>query len=162
MVHQRALTPEQVRTVRTHQSRWGCKFGEAVLGLNMIPREHFLRLLAGHLNVPFIRSEQMDKIPASVVKLVPADVLDHLRVVPLKLQQGGTRGVLTVATHQPENLKFMDEVAFATGFVPQPVLAMPEDIERTLRRYGVIAGKHVEPIELPPEEELRVDHNLSG
>lgn len=162
MVHNGALTPDQVRTVLTYQSRWRCKFGEAVLGLNMIPREQFLRLLAGHLNVPFIRSEHMDKVPATVVKLVPADVLGHLRVVPLKLQQGGARGLLSVATHQPENLKFIDEVTFATGFVIQPVLAMPEDIERTLRRYGVIAGKHVEPIELPPEEDLRVEHGRLG
>lgn len=162
LVHNRALTPGQLRTVLTYQSRWRCKLGEAVLGLNMIPREQLLRLLAGYFNVPFIRSEQLDKVPASVVKLVPADVLDHLRVVPLKLQQGGTRGVLTVATHQPENLKFMDEVTFATGFVVQPVVAMLEDIERTLRRHGVIAGKHVEPIELPPEEDLRVEHDRFG
>lgn len=162
LVHNGALTPEQVRAVLTYQSRWRCKFGEAVLGLNMVPREQFLRLLAGHLNVPFIRSEQLDKVPASVMKMVPADVLDHLRIVPLKLQQGGTRGVISVATHQPENLKFMDEVTFATGFVVQPVLAMLEDIERTLRRHGVIAGKHVEPIELPPEEDLRVEHDRFG
>jgi hypothetical protein len=162
LVHNGALTPDQVRAARTYQSRWGCKFGEAMLGLNMVPREQFLRLLAGHLNVPFIRSEHMDKVPASVVKLVPADVLDRLRVCPLKLQQGGTRGVLSVATHQPENLKFMDEVTFATGFVVQPVVAMLEDIERTLRRHGVIAGKHVEPIELPPEEDLRVERDRFG
>ncbi len=162
LVHNGALTQEQVRTVLAHQSRWRCKFGEAVLALGLVPREHLLRLLAGHLNVPFIRSENMEKIPASVVKLVPADVLDHLRVCPLKLQQGGTRGVLTVATHQPENLKFMDEVTFATGFVVQPVLAMLDDIERTLRRHGVIAGKHVEPIELPPEEDFRVERDRFG
>jgi hypothetical protein len=162
LVHNGALTPDQMRAAMTYQARWRCKFGEAVLGLNLIPREPFLRLLAGHLNVPFIRSEHMDKVPASVVKLVPADVLDHLRVCPLKLQQGGTRGLLSVATHQPENLKFMDEVTFATGFVVQPVLAFLDDIERTLRRHGIIAGKHVEPIELPPEEDFRVERDRFG
>lgn len=161
-MHNGALTPEQVQAARTYQARWRCKLGQAVLGLNLIPREPFLRLLAGHLNVPFIRAEQLEKVPASVVKLVPAEVLNHLRVCPLKRQQGSTRGVLTVATHQPENLAFLDEVAFATGCIVQPVLAMQEDIERTLRRHGVIPGRYVEPIELPPEEDSRGIHGPLG
>jgi hypothetical protein len=89
---------------------------------------------------------------------VPSEVLARLRVCPLRLQRGGTRGSLYLATHQPENLAFLDEVSFATGCHVLPVLALPEDIERTLRRHGIIPGRHVEPIELPPEEDFRVDH----
>jgi hypothetical protein len=159
LVHNGALTPEQVETALSYQARWKCKFGEAVLGLSMLPRETFLRLLAGHLNVPFIRSEQLDKVPASMLNTLPAEVLARLRVCPLRLQSGGSRGFLYVATHQPENLLLLDEVSFATGLTAQPVLALAEDIERILRRHGIIAGRHLEPIELPPEEELPVEHN---
>jgi hypothetical protein len=159
LVHNGALTPEQVQTVLAYQARWRCKFGEAVLGLNMIPREPFLRLLAGHLNVPFIRSEQLDKVPASVVNTLPAEVLGRLRICPLRIQKVGTRGSIYIATHQPENLALIDEVTFATALSVQPVLALPEDIERTLRRHGLIEGRHVEPIELPPEEDFRVEHD---
>lgn len=158
-VHNGALTPEQVETVLAYQARWKCKFGEAVLSLNVMPREVFLRLLAGHLNVPFIRPEQIDKVPASVVHTMPAEALARLRVCPLRLQQSGSRGSIYIATHQPENLKLIDEVSFATSLGVQPVLAFAEDIERTLRRHGIIAGRHVEPIELPPEEDFRVDHS---
>jgi hypothetical protein len=159
LVHNGALTPEQVETVLAYQARWKCKFGEAVLSLNVMPREVFLRLLAGHLNVPFIRSDQLDKVPASIVKSVPSEVLARLRVCPLRLQQAGSRGSIYIATHQPENLKLIDEVSFGTSLIVVPVLAHLEDIERTLRRYGIIAGRHVEPIELPPEEDFRVDHS---
>ncbi len=159
MIHNGALTPEQVETVLAYQVRWKCKFGEAVLSLNIIPRDAFLRLLAGHLKVPFIRSEQMDKVPASIVKAMPAEVLVRLRICPLRLQQGGARGSISIATHQPENLKLIDEVSFATNLIVVPVLAYAEDIERTLRRHGIIAGRHVEPIELPPEEDFRVERS---
>ncbi|WP_407737704.1 pilus assembly protein PilB [Hyalangium sp.] len=152
------MTPGQVQTVLAYQAQWKCKFGEAVLSLNIVPRDVFLRLLAGHLNVPFIRSEQMDKVPVSIIKSVPAEVLACLRICPLRLQTG-SRGTITFATHQPENLKLIDEVTFATSLAVEPVLAYAEDIERTLRRHGIIAGRHVEPIELPPEEEFRVDHS---
>ncbi len=162
LVQQRALTPEQVATALAYQKRWPCKFGEAVLELKMIPPETFLRLLAGHLNVPFIRSAQIDKVPAAVVHMVAPEVLERLRVCPLRFQQAGPRGSIYMATHQPENLVFMDEVSFATSFTVLPVLALPQDIDRTLRRHGILAGRHVEPIELPAEEELRVDHHSLG
>jgi hypothetical protein len=162
LVHQGALTPEQVQTALAYRARWNCKLGEAVLGLKMIPPETFLRLLAGHLNVPFIRSDQIDKVPASVVKRVPAEVLARLRVCPLRILQGGSRGPIYMATHQPENLSFIDEVSFATGFTVLPVLALPEDIERTLRRHGIIAGRHIEPIELPQEEEFQEGFHRLG
>ncbi|WP_224248397.1 GspE/PulE/PilB domain-containing protein [Hyalangium gracile] len=159
LVHNGALTPEQVQTILAYQSQWKCKFGEAVLSLNILPREVFLRLLAGHLNVPFIRSDQLDKVPASIIHAVPAEVVSRLRICPLKLRQTGSRGSIFIATHQPENLKLIDEVSFATSLIVQPVLAFQEDIERTLRRHGLIAGRHVEPIELPPEEDFRWDHS---
>ncbi len=162
MVHNGALKPEQVETVLAYQARWRCKFGEAVLCLNIMPREVFLRLLAGHLKVPFIRAEALDKVPASIVHTLSTEVLARLHVCPLRIQPGGTRGALYIATHQPENLAFMDEVSFAAGCQVLPVLALPEDIDRTLRRYGILAGRHIEPIELPPEEDFRVEHGRHG
>lgn len=159
LVHQGALTPEQVKTALAYASQWKCKLGDAVLELKLIPREPFMRLLAGHLNVPFIRSEQIDKVPASIIHSVPAEMLTRLRVCPLRIQPGGTRGSIYVATHRADDLKLLDEVAFATGLNVLPVLALPEDIERVLRRHGLIAGRYVEPIELPPEEDFRVDHS---
>jgi hypothetical protein len=162
LVHHRALTSEQVQTARALQAQWRCKLGEAVLHLRMIPPEAFLRLLAGHLNVPFIRSEHLEKVPASVVNTLPAEVLARLRVCPLRIQQGTSRGTLYVATHEPQDLKLLDELVFATGLNVQPVLALREDIERKLRRHGLISGRHIEPIELPPEEDFRVDHNSFG
>lgn len=157
LVHNGVMTPEQVQTALWHHARWKYKFGEAVLDLKMVPPDKFLRLLAGHLNVPFIRSEQIDKVPASVVQMVPPEVLARLFILPLKHQPGASRGSLYVATHQPENLAFIDEVSFATGFHVVPVLALRDDIERALRRQGIIAGRHIEPIELPPEEDFRLD-----
>jgi hypothetical protein len=158
LVHNRALTPEQAQTALAYARQWKCKLGDAVLAMKMIPPEHFLRLLAGHLNVPFIRSEHIDKVPASIIRSVPAEALNRLRICPLRLQPGSTRGTLYIATHRPDDLKLLDEVTFATGCNVSPVLALAEDIERTLRRHGIIAGRHVEPIELPPEEDFRVDH----
>jgi hypothetical protein len=161
LVHHGALKPEQVPQVLAYQAQMRCKFGEAVLKLYLVPRETLLRLLAGHLNMPFIRSEALDKVPASMVKMVPAEVLARLRVCPLKHQPGNARGTLYVATPQPQNLAHLDEVSFATGCIVQPVLALADDIERVLLRYRIIDDRH-QPIELPPEEDFRVEHDRYG
>jgi hypothetical protein len=157
LVHHGALKPEQVSTVLAFQGQWRCKFGEAVLALKLIPPEPFLRLLAGHLQVPFIRTEELDKVPAATLHKLPAEVLARLRVCPLRIQKTGSRGSVYMATHRPEDLKFLDEVAFATGCTVLPVLALAEDVERKLRRHGIVSGRYLEPIELPAEEDLRLE-----
>lgn len=157
LVHHGALRPEQVPQVLAYQQQMRCKFGEAVLKLHLVPKDVLLRLLAGHLNMPFIRSEALDKVPVTTVRMVPTEVLARLRVCPLKHQPGTTRGTLYVATSQPQNLVQLDEVSFAAGCIIQPVLALADDIERVLLRFRVISGRH-QPIELPPEEDFRVEH----
>lgn len=158
LIHNRALSPEQVQTALAYARQWKCKLGDAILELRLLPREQFMRLLAGHLDVPFIRGDQLDKVPVATLRSVPAEMLNRLRVCPLKIVPGGTRGSIYVATSKPEDLKLLDEVTFATNLTAVPVLALPEDIERVLRRNGIIAGRYVEPIELPPEEDFRVEH----
>ena len=157
LIHNRALSPEQVQTALAYARQWRCKLGDAILELRLIPREQFMRLLAGHLNVPFIRGDQLDKVPVATLHSVPAEMLSRLRVCPLKIVPGGVRGSIYVATSKPDDLKLLDEVTFATNLTAVPVLALPEDIERVLRRNGIIAGRYVEPIELPPEEDFRVE-----
>jgi hypothetical protein len=146
------LTSSQVETALAYQSRWRCKLGEALTGMKMLSEEQVQRALARQLQVPFIRTEEMEKVPAGMMKMVPAELLAKLRVCPLRIAWNGPRGTLYVATSQPENLPFLDEVAFATSCVVRPVLALAEDIERVLRRHGVIFGRRVDAIELPDED----------
>lgn len=146
------VTPAQVATALAYQSRWHCKLGEALTGMKLLSAEQVQRALARQLQVPFIRSEEMEKVPAGMLKLVPAELLKRLRICPLRVDWNGARGTLYVATSQPENLPFLDEVAFATGSTVRPVLALGEDIERQLRRHGVLSGREVDAIELPEDD----------
>ena len=157
LIHNRALSQEQVHLALGYARQWKCKLGDAILELKLIPREQFMRLLAGHLNVPFIRGDQLDKVPVATLHSVPSEMLSRLRVCPLKIVPGGVRSQIYVATSKPDDLKLLDEVTFATNLTAVPVLALPEDIERILRRNGILAGRYIEPIELPPEEDFRVE-----
>ncbi len=151
------LTPAQRDRALDYQARWHCRLGEAVVALCLLGPEQVQRALASHLKLPFIRGEELAKVPAAVVKSVPAEALVRLKVCPLRVEWKGSRGVLYVATHQPENLTLLDELAFITSFSVRPVLAQAEDIERTLRQHGIGGGRGRCPIELPPDDGFHLE-----
>ncbi len=126
-------------------------------GLKLLPAEQVQRALARQLQVPFIRSEELAKVPAGMLKTVPAELLARLRICPLRIAWNGPRGSLYVATSHPEDLKFLDEVAFATGCTVHPVLALEGDIDRVLRRHGVLRATPFDAIELPSDEGFRFE-----
>ncbi|MFP2910076.1 pilus assembly protein PilB [Pyxidicoccus sp. 3LFB2] len=160
------LTPAQVDMGLAWQARWQCRLGEALVHLRLLQPEQVLRALSSQLQVPFVRGGEMAKVPAAVVRSVPPAVLARLGMCPLRVDWHGTRGTLYVATHQPENLPGLDDLAFVTSFTVRPVLALPEDIERTLRLHGVYGardvGRDVAPIELPPDDGCRLEITRGG
>jgi hypothetical protein len=151
------LTAAQRDRALAYAEQWRCKLGEAVVQLSLLGVEQVQRTLASQLRVPFVKGEEMAKVPAAVVRSVPDAVLMRLHVCPLRVDWQGSRGVLYVATHQPENLPLLDELAFVTGFTVRPVLAQAADIERTLRQHGVGLPRGRSPIELPPDDDFRLE-----
>jgi hypothetical protein len=157
LVQKGLLTPVQVATGLAWHSRWGCRLGEALVHLRLLAPEQVQRALASQLGVPFVRGEQMAKVPAAVVRSVPLEVLTRLRMCPLRVEWRGARRTLYVATHQPQDLPRLDELAFITNFTVRPVLALLEDIERTLRQHGMPGARESAPIELPPDDGFRLE-----
>ncbi|MFP2931456.1 pilus assembly protein PilB [Pyxidicoccus sp. 3LG] len=151
------LTEGQLATALAYQSRWGGRLGEALVSLRMVDPEALRRALASLLRVPFVRGEQMAQVPAGVVRSVPAWVLTRFGVCPLRVERQGARGILYVATWQPENLTQLDELSFITNLSVRPVLALPDDIERTLRQHGLLGTRDTAPLELPPDDGTRLE-----
>jgi hypothetical protein len=152
LLHLGLVTREQLDAALAYHARWHCRLGEALVHLRLLTPEQVQRALSSQLRVPFVRGEQMEKVPAAVVRSVPADVLTRLRVCPLRVERQGSRGILYVATDQPENLPALDELSFITNFTVRPVLALPDDIERTLRHHGLSGARGIVPLELAPDD----------
>ncbi|QSQ28594.1 pilus assembly protein PilB [Pyxidicoccus parkwayensis] len=157
LLHLGWVSPEQLETALAYHSQWHCRLGEAFVYLRVLTPEQVQRALSSQLKVPFVRGEQMAKVPAAVVHSVPADMLRRWRVCPLRVERQGSRGILYVATDQPGNLPALDELAFVTNFTVRPVLALPEDIEQTLRRHGLAGTRGVVSLELEPDDGRGLD-----
>lgn len=152
LLHLGLVTREQLAAALAYHSRWHCRLGEALVHLRLLTAEQVQRALSSQLKVPYVRGEQMAKVPAAVVRSISADVLTRLKVCPLRMEREGSRSILYVATDQPENLPVLDELAFITSFTVRPVLALPDDIERTLRQHGLFGTRGVVPLELGPDD----------
>ena len=101
-------------------------------------------------------------LTATWQEVVPAAMLARWRVCPLRVERQGSRSILYVATDQPENLPALDELAFVTSFTVRPVLALPEDIERTLRHHGLSGTRGTIPLELEPDDGSGLEISRGG
>ena len=146
------LASAQVEAALACQGQWRCRLGEAAVSMGLLAPEQLLITLAQHFQVPFVRREGLERVPAGMVRCVPPRVLARLRVCPMRVEWGDeVRGSVFVATSEPCNLRLIDDMAFATGCAVRPVLALAEDIEHLLRRLGILSTR-ARSIELDPED----------
>ncbi|HEX8822612.1 MAG TPA: pilus assembly protein PilB [Archangium sp.] len=158
------LASAQVEAALAWQKRMKCRLGEAAVKMGLLAPEQLLMSLSQQLQVPYIRRGGLERVPAGMLRCVPARVLAHLRVCPLRVEwRNEVRGVVSVATSEPGNLRVLDDLAFATGCTVRPVLALAEDIEYLLRRHGIITTR-ARSLELNPEDanlRLRISRDYS-
>ena len=85
-----------------------------------------LRMQANALGIPYMTLPA--RVPESLHRLLGADLLRELRAVPV----GRTRGILTVAMHDPTDRAAIHRLASASGLTIFPVRASQRDLARAL------------------------------
>lgn len=109
---------------------YGGKIGTSLIELGYLNEEDLARFLARKLAVPYVGAEQLLSIDPEIIALVPAALACKYRVIPLKREKKRLQLVMA----DPADLGAIDEIAFITGFVVQPLIA-PEI--RLLQALGV-------------------------
>lgn len=93
-----------------------------------LPEIEAMRSLARAMGVPFVR------IPAHLSRscrsILHPTIACELRAVPI----GRTRGVLTIAMHDPTDTEALQRLQTLIGLSIFPVLAAPDEIDRALRQ----------------------------
>jgi len=130
------LTPDQVRTALVHQQNQGGRLAEVLVTLGLAPEAQILFVLAEQLGVPYRRVGD-HRVPPSVLKLLPEAMLLNKRLLPLGTRSAQPRPKLLLAMTEPQNLEWVDEVAFHTGHQVIPVLVSVPDLERAFHTHGI-------------------------
>jgi hypothetical protein len=124
------INREQFDEALKNRVLYGGKIGTSLIELGYVSEEDLARFLARKLAVPYVGAEQLLAIDPEVIALVPAALAIKYRVIPLKREKKRLHLVMA----DPADLAAIDEIAFITGFVVQPLIA-PEI--RLLQALGI-------------------------
>ncbi len=126
------------------QQRWGVRFGDALVRLNVLSEDQVLAAIGRQLRVPAVRIGDR-VVPPEVLRRVPERLVRRHRALPLEVvrEHGAARLVVAFAT--PDDLWAVDEIAFAAGASVRPVLAAEEDLDRAIARHLNAAARAMSP-----------------
>jgi type IV pilus assembly protein PilB len=109
------------------------RIGEALVQLGLVQEEQVFRALATQAQLPYVDLKK-GKIPDAIVKLIPRDIAEQHRVVPL-VEKGGK---LIVAIDDPLRVFELDQLSFVLGREIGAAIASPTGLRAKIREcYGV-------------------------
>src|SRR5262245_3450988 len=174
------ITAAQLDAALGEQRRWGKRLGMTLVLMGFLEEETLIRTLAAQLKLPVARIRGK-RVNAEVVELVPVELAEKHRCLPLFVKDQDGARELFLAMEDPSDLDAQGELGFRIGFRIRPVLVAPTELEDALQRHyhwsslmGQVgdAGEAFAPLNTPPgrdaskpsdeepEERLRAEPSL--
>ncbi len=125
------LTEPQLQKALKAQLIFGGHLGTSLIELGYLDEETLGETLSRAFNVPFASFDILQAVPYSVIRCIPAKLVEKYKVVPIRLD-GKT---LQLAMMDPKNLMALDEISFVTGYKIDPWVAPEIRIFQVLEKY---------------------------
>lgn len=125
------LAEPQLQKALKAQLIFGGHLGTSLIELGYLDEETLGETLARAFNVPYATFDILQNVPYSVVRAIPAKLVEKYKVVPLRLDGK----VLQLAMMDPKNLMALDEISFVTGYKIDPWVAPEIRIFQVLEKY---------------------------
>jgi type IV pilus assembly protein PilB len=149
------LTDEQIDEAIALQAQQGKRLGEILVERKWISERQMLEVLGTQLGVPFV-ALRPGVYDVDAARLLSKEVASRLGVLPLFR----VRGVVSLATAQPQAIPVLDEIESRLGCPVRAVLARAENIRETLEHAYSGDGLTAELINDVEEEFALVDVDL--
>ena len=114
--------------------RNGKPLGMTLVELGFVSEQVMVSTLGHQLGLPIARIASWPVNP-ELRELVPAEIAEKHRCLPLALKDEGTRQSLYLAMADPSDLECLEEVRLATGREVRIVLVAPSEMDAALVRY---------------------------
>jgi type IV pilus assembly protein PilB len=130
LVSARLVTEEQLQKALLTQKKEGGRLGTILAKLGYIDEERLLKFLSQQYSIPAIDLSKCS-IDPTVLKLVPADVVQKYQVIPIKR----SGAVLSLAMVDPTDIFAIDDIKFMTGYDVEPMIALEGAVSAALAKY---------------------------
>jgi len=124
----------QLAAALGEQSRWGNHLGETLIHLGYLSEDELLRILSRHHGIPGVHLAGK-RIEPEILALLPVEVAEQHRVIPLFKKRVGGGEVLYLGMAHPEDLRIIDEVSFRVGVPVRPVLVGPIQLNTAVANF---------------------------
>ena len=134
----------QLKSALSLQKQWGGLLGKVMVDNRFVSPQSLLEALHEQTGIEIAYLTGVS-IPAYLLKLVPVDLAEKLRAIPIGIEgeAGKPSERLVVAMSKPTNLNFLDELRFRSGKRITPKLASDHEIEQAIQLH--YHGQPVEP-----------------
>jgi type IV pilus assembly protein PilB len=133
LIERKLLSEERVAEAIKLQDKLGQRLGQIALERGWVAEEALLGVLAEQLALPFVRL-RAGLYEREVVERLGLTTARRLKVLPMFQ----VRGVVYIATSDPQGLHALDEAAGRLGSAVRPVLARRDDIQKALAESGSV------------------------
>ncbi len=123
LIEEGLIGEERIQEAIKLQKQGSRRMGRIIIDKGWVSEQDVLKALGKQLNLPYIRL-RAGLFDQEAVHLLPSDVASRLKVLPLFK----VRGILSLATSDPQSVASLGEVEERTGCRVRAVLARQEDI----------------------------------
>ena len=125
------ITPEELEEALRYQVIYGGKLGTNLIEMGLVEEGDICLALSRKLGVPYVDTEQLMSLPPGTLKLIPQELVEKYRVIPMRLE----KNKLSLVMLNPSDLAAIDDIAFRTGFVIRPLIAPEVRMVMALEKY---------------------------
>ena len=125
------ITREQFDEALKNRVLFGGKIGTSLLEMGLIDENELARFLSRQMSVPYVASQQLLHIPAETIQLLPQELALKYAAIPLSLDKKR----LNLVMADPNDLKAIDEIAFITGYIINPMVSPELRLMQALNQY---------------------------
>lgn len=125
------ITQAQLEEALQAQVIFGGKLGTILIEMGLISEKVLAGALTKLIGFPCALPGELENIPENVIKIISHELANKYKVIPMSV----TGRKLKLAMANPQDLAAIDDIAFRTGHIVIPVLALEVRLVFALERY---------------------------
>jgi len=130
LLQKKMITEAQLLDALEAQVVFGSRLGTNLIELGFINEDTLASVISQQLNVPFVKPERLRNIPRHILKLIPRDLVEKHRVLPL-----GADGTVVRLGMSPPDPEAIEEISRATGLSIVPFVVTEIRLTEALQKY---------------------------